>query len=246
MIYYILFKREMESFVCSWDIYILAAIFLMLSGYFFYTDLNLFMLMDSKNLSEGLWCPFFNDIKYILFIMIPLLTMRVFAEEKRIGTIEVLLTFPLKDYEIVIGKLGACLAIFTILLSLTLPYPIVIGFMQHIDFIPVAIGYLGLFLVGCSFISMGIFISSTTDNNIVSAFITFILIIFFWFIASNDSLNEDALTNLLMRISIFEHFFSFILGAIETKNIIFNLLFTTFFFYLTLKSLEIRKWWGTE
>ncbi len=244
MNFFFIFKKEFKLYFSSWIAYILSSVFLIMSGYFFYTDLNFFILWGGQDLSLGMWQYFFNDVRFIMLLMIPLLTMRLFAEEKKTGTMEALLTFPLKDGEILLGKFGACLAIFVIMLALTLLCPALLYFMHNIELTPVAAGYLGLLLIGSSFISLGTFISSLTEKEIVSAFVTFISLLLFWFIAWNEAAVNELLIKILLRISLFDHFSSFANGAIESKDIIFNLSFTLFFLFLTLKSLEARKWRG--
>ena len=246
MNYYPIFKRELKSYFGSWIAYIISSVFLIMSGFFFYTDLNFFILWKGQDISEGLWQYFFLDVRFIILIMVPLLTMRLLSEEKKRGTIEILFTLPLKDSEIILGKYCACVTVFVVMLSLTIPYSIILSIMQPIDFAPVAAGYLGLFLLGCSFISIGIFISSLTENDLVSAFVTFVILSLFWFISWNQGAGGETINNILLRISLFDHFLSFARGVVETKDIIYNLIFSLFFLFLTLKSLESRKWLGNR
>ena len=98
-------------------------VFLVISGYYFYTDLALFIVWGGTSVQEGLWQYLFHDIRLVLLLTIPLLTMRLFAEEKKLGTIELLFTYPFRDVEILLGKFLACLAVFSLMLGLTFLYP---------------------------------------------------------------------------------------------------------------------------
>jgi ABC-2 type transport system permease protein len=244
--FYPIFKKEVKSFFGSWIAYILLAVFLLISGYFFYTDLIFFVIWEGNDLQEGLWQFYFHDSRFIMLLMIPLITMRVFSEEKKTGTAELLFTFPLKDSEIIFGKFFACIFTLAVMLGCTITYPVCLCFFHKVDAGPVAAGYLGLFLIGCSFISIGVFISSLTENQIVSAFVTFITILFFWVVAWNEGIANETLINIFLHISLFDHFYSFARGTIETKDIIYNIVFTVFFLFLTFKSLESRKWRGIK
>ena len=140
-----------------------------------------------------MWEYYFNDLRYVLMIVIPPLTMRLFAEEKKLGTIELLWTYPLRDWELLAGKYFAALFFLSLMLVLTLVYPIITYFLYDIDIAPVFAGYLGLFLLGSSFIACGILISSLTENQIVAAIGTFGLLLMFWFLTWNEAAaNEKA------------------------------------------------------
>ena len=246
MNFYPIFKKELKSYFGSLTAYILITVFLVISAYFYYTDIIFFVLWGGVSLPEGLWQYFFHDVRLIMLLMIPLLTMRLFSEEQKSGTMELLVTFPLRDGEILLGKFAACLTIFTVMLGLTFTYPLLLDIFYRVDLGPVISGYLGLLLLGSSFISIGILISSFTENQIVSAFVTFVVLLLFWFVSWNEGAGGENLMKILLRISLFDHFYSFSRGVIETKDVIYHFTFTLFFLFLTLRSLESRKWRGVK
>lgn len=241
-----IFKRELRSYFTSMIVYVVLAVFLLISGYFFYTDLVYFVMMGMSDIRLWMWQYLFNDIRFVMLFIIPLLTMRLFAEEKKSGTIELLATYPLRDIEILLGKFGACMVVFTLMLGLSMLYPILLNIFYpgQVSIGPLFSIYLGTFLLGCTFISCGILISSLTENQITAAMVTSGILILFWFLAWNEGVGGEALVNVLLHLSLFDHYSTFTLGVIETKNVIYFLSFITFCLVLTLKSLGSRRWRG--
>ena len=246
MNFYAIFKKECRSYFSSLIVYIVLAAFLLISGYFFYTDIIYFVMMGMSDVQLWMWQYLYNDIRFVLLFIIPLLTMRLFAEEKKSGTIELLFTYPLKDRDIVMGKFAACMVIFILMLALSLTYPIILHFIFPGQVNPAhffAI-YLGTFLLGCAFVSCGIFISSLTENQVVAAIVTLCLLIFLWFVAWNEGIGGETIVKILLRLSFLDHYNSFLAGVIETKNLTFFFSFIIFFLFLTMRSLESRRWKG--
>jgi len=237
-------KRELKSYFTSLIAYVIIAVFLVISGYFFYTNLVMFVMWVGSDVKTGLWQYTFQDMRFILLLLLPLLTMRLFAEEKKLGTIELLLTNPLRDSEILFGKYLACLGVFTLMLVLTFLYPVLLAVVYNVDIGPVAAGYAGLFLLGATFIACGIFISSLTENQIVAAIATMGVLVFFWFIDWNEGIAGEKAVFILHQFSLFEHFFNFTRGVIETEDIAYYLSLIAFFLFLTQRSMESRKWRG--
>jgi ABC-2 type transport system permease protein len=239
-----IFKKEMRSYFSSLIAYVILTVFLVMSGYLFYGDVTLYIIWGGASATEGLWQQVFHDMRMWMLLSIALLTMRLFAEEKKLGTIELLVTYPFRDIEILLGKYFACLAFVAIMLSLTLLYPILIAIVDRVDIAPLAAGYLGLFLLGSAFIACGIMISSFTENQIVAGLLTLGAFFLFWIIDWNEGVASEEVVNVLHHISLFEHFYNFARGVVETKDIAFYLIFTVFFLFLTLRSLEARRWKG--
>lgn len=245
-VYYIV-QRELRSYFQSFIAYVLIAVFLLLAGYFFYTDLVMYVLWSFQKVSfTKIWEYYFNDLRYVLIIVIPPLTMRLFAEEKKLGTIELLWTYPLRDWELLAGKYLAPLFFLFLMLALTLVYPTITYFLYDIDIAPLLVGYLGLFLVGSSFIACGILISSLTENQIVAAIGTFGLLLMFWFLTWNEAAANEKAMNILLNFSLFDRLQTFTKGAIDLKDLVFFLNFHGFFIFLTLLSLTTRKWRGIK
>lgn len=245
-----IFKKEINAYFASTSTHVVLTVFLVLSGFFFWTDMALFEktnVLGTSSVVRGLWSYYFNDIRFLLIFMLPLLTMRLFAEEKKLGTIELLTTYPVRDIEILAGKYLACLSVLLVMLLLTFVNVILVGIIWDFsEIVPVLTGYLGLFLLGCSLIACGVFVSSLTDNQIVAAIGTMGLFVLFWFLTWNEMMGSEELIKVLSRLSLFERVFDFFEGKINTRDIAFFLLFSCFFIFLTLRSLGSRAWKGLK
>ena len=239
-------QRELRSYFTSYVAYLLLAIFLLLSGYFFYSDLSYFVLRGEYVLPTGLWQFVFLDMRLCAMLVLPLLTMRLFAEERKLGTIELLWTYPIRDSEIVLGKFLACFIFFLVMLLPTMLGPLLLHQYYQFDVGPVVAAYLGMLLLGTAFIACGMFISSLTENQIVSAMGTYGILVFFWFVTWNEEAASAQLIDFLLRLSLFDRFYFFARGVIDTKDVVFFLLFIAFFMFLTLESLGSRKWRGVR
>lgn len=239
-------RRELRSYFTSYIAYILLAVFLLLSGYFFYSDLIFFVLFGGYVLPTGLWQFVFLDMRLCALLVLPLVTMRLFAEERKLGTIELLWTYPIRDSEIIIGKFLACWLFFLLMLLLTVINPVVFYRFYHFDIGPLLAAYLGIALLGTGFIACGLFISSLTENQVVSAMGTYGILVFFWFLTWNEEATSERLLHVLLRLSLFDHFYYFTRGVIDTRDVVFFLLFVGFFLFLTWQSLAVRSWRGVR
>lgn len=245
-----IFKKEVSAYFGSSSTHVVFTVFLVLSGFFFITDMALFEktnIRGTASVVSGLWVNYLNDVRFLMIFFLPLLTMRLFAEEKKLGTIELLTTYPVRDIEILAGKYLACLLVFLVMLLLTFVNVILVGIIWDFsEIVPVLAGYLGLFLLGCSLISCGVFVSSLTDNQIVAAIGTMGLFVLFWFLTWNAMMGSEDLIRVLSRLSLFDRVYDFLEGKINTKDIVFFLLFSCFFLFLTLRSLGSRAWKGLK
>ncbi|MDH4215526.1 MAG: ABC transporter permease subunit, partial [Gallionella sp.] len=190
----LILNRELKSYFSSLTVYIVIIMFLLMTGYFFYNLVATFSIVSYQaqtdpmlakqyqllNINETVIRPLFGTIGIILLLMTPLLTMRLLAEEKKTGTIELLLTFPVNDVDVVLGKYLACLVVLLTMILLTVTYPVLLVIMGEPEVVPIWTGYLGLVLLGAAAISLGLFTSSLTENQIVSASISFGMLFFFW------------------------------------------------------------------
>ncbi|HDD45444.1 MAG TPA: ABC transporter permease [Candidatus Desulfofervidus auxilii] len=247
---WILLKKEWYGYFTSPIVYTVLFIFLLLSGYFFASNVAYFSLMSIQatqwwggefNLVEWVIEPLLGNMSIVLLLLLPLLTMRLFAEERRHGTMELLLSYPISDIELVLGKFFGCISVYILMLILTFIYPLLLFWVGRSDLGPFFTGYLGLLLMGSAFIALGVFISSLTENQIIAAALTFGLLLLFWIINWAAYLTEPPLSKIFEGISLITHFRNFTKGIIDTADIVFYLTFILFGLFLTLRSLEIHR-----
>lgn len=248
-------KKELKLLFSSPIFYAVAFIFLVVSGYFFYSNTAYFsiicfqatrnpFLSERLNLTDMVITPFLGDISVILLLMVPLITMRIYSEEKKTGTIELLFTYPVSDIEVLIGKFTATMVVLFCLILATLPHILILEHFSTIDWGVVFTGYIGLLLLGAGFVSFGIFSSALTENQIISAVISFGCLLLFFVIGWAKAIAGPFLGNILSKISIVEHFEPFTLGLMDTRDITFYIVFTIFWLYMTLRCLASRNWRG--
>jgi ABC-2 type transport system permease protein len=249
------FKKEMRLYFVSPIAYVVLAIFALIAGWFFYNVFAYFTLISMQaamnpmmardlTVTDGVLRPLFQNISVILLFLLPLLTMRLFAEEKRSGTIELLLTYPVRDGEVLLGKYLAALGVFLGMLTLTLVYPALVAWTAQLEWGPLVTGYIGLVLEGAVFLAIGVLISSLTENQIVAGVSTFGILLILWVIGWAADSAGGGLGRVLSHVSITEHFDSFAKGVIDTKDVIYYLDVTVLALFLTLRSLESKRWRG--
>jgi ABC-2 type transport system permease protein len=230
-------------------------IFLLIAGYFFYSIFAFFTMASMQammnpamarelNVTDSVMRPLFSNVSVILLLIMPLLTMRLIAEERRAGTIELLLTYPVRDGAVLAGKYLAALALYAMMIGLTLVYPGMVAYFAELEWGPLATGYLGLLLMGAAFLAVGLFASALTENQIVAAVITFGVLLMFWVIGWSADYAGGAFGRVLAHLSILEHNESFSRGVLDTKDVIYYLNFTALALFLTLRALEARRWKG--
>ena len=243
-------KKELTLYFILPSTWLILSIFLLLSGYFFYTNLiqfNWFNAQGTAGVVSGMWQYYFNDLRLMLTFVLPLFTMRLFSEEKKLGTIELLTTYPVRDGDIIIGKYLACLILFSIMIGLTTIYAVMLGVIWDFrETAGIMSGYAGIFLLGSSLITCGLFISSLTENQAVSAMGTMGIFIFFWFLTWNEMIGSEQVIMILKRISLFDRVFDFFKGVINTRDIVFFVLVSVYFIFLTRLSLRTREWKGIK
>jgi ABC-2 type transport system permease protein len=239
-----IFVKELRTYFSSMLAYVVLSMFLLLSGYYFYTNLVFFVMMGGMDLPRGLWQYQFHDLRQILLFVIPFLTMRLFAEEKKLGTMELLWTYPVSDSAVMLGKYAACLAMVVVMLGLSVVHPLCIAWFYPVAPGPLIAGYLGLLLLAAAFAACGVWASSLTDSQLVAGTVTLALLLFFWILTWNQAAADPQVIAILTPVSLFDRFHTFARGAIDTRDVVFLLLFTTFFLSLTLFTLESRRWRG--
>lgn len=239
--------KELGTYFSSLLAWVVVALFLGMTGYFFYSNLAFFLLSGGFDLVKGLWQYQFQDMRQVMITLLPLLTMRLFAEERRLGTLELLWTYPLRDLQIVLGKYLAALVVLGLMLLLSLAQPLLlVATNADVPFGAIAAGYLGLFLVGAAFLACGTFVSALTDSQVLAAAITFTLLLFFWVITWNEAAVGAPVLWVLSGISLFDRFYVFSRGGIDTRDVVFLVLFSAVFLSWTLLALGSRRWRGVR
>ncbi len=240
-----LYKKELRSYFASPLFYVVSAVFLGLCGFYFYSDLYYFIQFGfGVNILENFFQLLFVDMRLVMLLTVPLLTMRLLAEERKLGTIELLYTYPLRDGEILAGKFLACFTVFGVMLGATAIYPIYLSTIHSYEWVPVLAGYLGLALLGTVFIACGLFVSSLTESQVVAGVASVGLLLFFWVMSWNEAASSDAVMQVVKAFSMFDHFFNFSKGVIDSGDVCYYLFFAAFFVFLTLRSMDSRRWRG--
>ncbi|MGE0826065.1 MAG: ABC transporter permease [Candidatus Binatia bacterium] len=245
--FWAILRKELRSYFFSPFIYLISSVFLLLSGYYFYTDLIFYVQFGfGLNILSNFWQLFFTDVRLVVLLTVPFLTIRLFTEEKRLGTIELLLTYPMRDSELFWGKFFACSIATLFMLSFTVVYPILLYQIMPFDWTVTIAGYTGLVLISLAFIACGLFISSLTDNLGVAGLSALGLSLLFWILSWNEGATARGILSMLAEISMVTHFQSFAQGFIDSKEVTFFAVFVLFFSFLTLRSLEARQWRGRK
>ncbi len=227
-------KKEFKSYLASPMAYVVTGIFLVLTGVFFGTS--------SSTYYETSISGFLESGSMILLLLAAVLTMRLIAEERKTGTIELLLTAPVRDSELILGKFLGSLGILTVMLALTFYYPLLLIIFGDPDIGPIFTGYLGIFLLGSTCLAIGIFASSLTSNQIVSAVVAGGILFALWFIGMVAGYLPESLGEVINYFSLSYYFPDFVMGIIDTRGIIYYLSITALFIFLAIRSLENSRW----
>ena len=246
--------KELRAYFVSPIAYVLFVFFALLFGFFYISSLNFMLQVSSMgpemggpqtvNINEFMIRPLFGNTAIILLFLLPMLTMRAYAEETRSGTMELLLTSPLSDVQIIMGKFLGAIALYGAMLALTLVHIGVLFWYGEPEWRPLLSGYLGLLLMGGSFISIGLAISSMTKNQIVAGVATFAVCLLFWIINWIGDASGTTTQAVLSYLSILEHFDDFAKGVIDTTHVTYYLSFIGLGLFLTAKSLDTQRWNG--
>lgn len=240
-----LLAKELHAYFAGPLVYLVAAAFLAYTGYYFHSDLVYFLTFGfGMNIMENFWQLVFMDIRLVLIFSIPLLTMRLLAEERRLGTLELLVTYPISDRAIVAAKLLACLVVIAVLIAATALYPVWVYQVQPFDPTPLVAGYLGLVLLATTCAAYGLFVSSLTDSQVLAGFLTAMPLLLLWLLSWNEAANAAASLPVLRAISMFNHFQPFSVGLIEVRDVFYFAMLTAGFVWATLRVMEARQWRG--
>jgi ABC-2 type transport system permease protein len=252
-------QRDLKAYFTSPIAYVVLTIFIFLAGFFFYLAVgsmsqNASMRAlqsaqtgqppDPIDMPGEVMRSLFQVMVSIMLFILPLITMALFAEEKKRGTIELLLTAPVTDMQVVLGKFLASAMFYLVLLASTLVELAILFMYSKPAMGPIITGYLGILLYGLAFLALGMFISTLTENQIIAAILTFALILMLWLI---DALSRSAgptMSAILSYLSVFQHLDDFLTGVISTSHIIFYLSLTLVGLFLTYRSLDSLRWRG--
>ncbi len=226
--------KEFKSYLASPMAYVVTGIFLVLTGFFF--------TISPSTRSETSISGFLGAASLLLLLLASVLTMRLLAEERKMGTLELLLTAPVRDSEVIAGKFLGSLGMLTAMLVLTFYYPLLLMWFGDPDWGPIATGYLGLFLLGSVSLAVGLFASSLTSNQLVAAVVAGGILGALWFVGMAAGLLPEALGEIINYVSLSYHFPDFMRGVIDTRGIIYYLSITVLFLFLAIRSLESSRW----
>jgi ABC-2 type transport system permease protein len=253
-----IYRREMGSYFVSAIAYIVVGVFLVVCGYFFYNILAFFIKQSfaAQMQAQRMGGPspmdvpglvlrnFFGIASTVILFMIPMLTMGVYADERKRGTMELLMTSPISEFQIVMGKFLAALSLFACMLAPTLLYQIVMSLYSEpgLPWRLVFSGYLGLLLLGAVLVAIGGFISSLTESQIIAGVATFAVFILLWVLDFGSQGAGTTAGDILQYLSVLRHFEDFSRGVIDTSSVVFYLSLASIGLFLTLRTLDSMRW----
>ena len=249
---WIIWRKELNSYFVSPIAYLLLTMFALIFGFFFWNALGYFVLMGMEeqmrgqafpmNLNEQVIRPLLSNASVIGLFFIPMITMRLFAEEKRTGTIELLATSPIRDVEIILGKWLAALTLYASMLLFTALNFAFLFKYGNPDWKPLAIGYLGLLLQAGGLLAIGTFISTLTKNQIIAGAATFGVCLLLYVLEWVSGYETATWAQVLAYMSVITHFESFAKGVLDSKDAIFYVTVIFLGLFFTTRSMESLRW----
>ncbi len=248
----IICRKELRSYFVSPIAYLLLTMFAVIMGFFFWNALGYFVYMGIEsqmqgemfpmNINEQVIRPLLSNMSVVGLFLIPMITMRLFAEEKRSGTIELLATSPVKDTEVIAGKWLAAVVMYGCLMLLTALNFLFLFKYGNPDWKPLAIGYLGLLLQAAALLAIGTFISTLTKNQIVAGAATFGACLLLWVLEWVSGYESATWARVLSYMSVITHFESFAKGVLDVKDAVYYATVTFLGLFLTARSMESLRW----
>lgn len=245
-------RKELNSYFVSPIAYGLMFFFALVTGFFFYFSVAYFVRMGIQSqmmgqdtpMSVNEWVirPVLSNISVIGLFLIPMITMRLFAEEKKTGTIELLATSPVRDLEIILGKWMAALTLYAAILGLSMLDMALLFAYGKPDWKPLVVGYLGLLLQGGCLLAIGTFISTLTKNQIIAGVATFAICLLLWVMDWLTSFGSSLWAKVLAYMSVLTHFESFSKGVIDSRDVVFYVTMIFLGLFLTARSMESLRW----
>jgi ABC-2 type transport system permease protein len=228
-------RRELGSAFTSPLAYVLMALYLLLSGYFFVA-----IVLQSQTTDMS---PMLQNVAVVLLFLAPLFTMRLLAEERRLGTDELILTSPITPGQWVFGKFVGALGEWTVFIAVTLLYPLALSRMGNVAWPATFAGYFGLWLLGATLLAAGVFASSLTDNQVVAAMVAFAIALLFWAASwVSSSVTTTWVQNFLNYISAPSQFSPLASGVLNTSNLVYFISITAGFLFLAVRVIDARRW----
>lgn len=249
---WVIFRKELRSYFASPIAYSIMALYAVIFGFFFYSAVKYFqqaalrsqMMGQSfpMNINEMIVRPVLMNVSVIGLFLIPMITMRLFAEEKRSGTIELLMTSPVRDIELILGKWCAAFALYAVILAVSAVNLMFLFLYGKPDWKPLLVGYFGLLLQGGALLAIGTFISTTTKNQIIAGVGTFATCLLLWVLDWVTSFETSTTSKIISYLSVVGHFDTFSKGVLDTKDILFYVSVIFFGLFLTARSMESLRW----
>ncbi len=228
-----IFKKEFKSYFSSPIAYVMIGLFIFISSMIFYINLNASTAEYSFNL---------NNMALILILIVPILTMKVLADERKSGTEVLLITSPASITSIVVGKYLAAFAVFLVMTSITFIYPIILSILGEPAIAEIVGGYVGFILLGASFIAFGVFSSSLTESQIIAAIVSVVGLIFMWLLQGIAPGLGGIWSKILNWFSLYSRTEDFFAGILSLGPIVYYLSFSAVFIFLTIRVIEKRRW----
>jgi ABC-2 type transport system permease protein len=245
-------QKELKSYFASPIAYIVIGLFALFYGFFFQLMVRIFVQQgmrqmggaQSLNIAQDMLRPVLQNVTVLMLFILPAITMRTFTEERRSGTIELLLTSPLTDLQIILGKFFGAVSLYATMLAVTIIHVGLLFWYGSPEWKPILTAYLGMLLMGGSFLAVGLFVSTLTSNQIVSYILTFSVFLMLWVIGWIGSISTGWVTDVTSYLSVIEHFDDFSKGVIDTTHVIYYLSLISFGLFLTSKSVDTERWRG--
>lgn len=252
-------RKELQSLFTSPIAYVVLAVFFVITGYFFYiiTNAVIGQVLQASFRAQQFGGPpppidvsgiitrnYFGILSTILLFLIPMITMGIFSEEKKRGTIELLFTSPIRNLQLILGKFAAAMLVLALMLVPTILNLLLLYYYSDPKppLAPILSGYLGAFLLGGTLVAVGLFISSMTENQIIAAVLTFGLFLVLWVLDASTGTSSSATNEIIKYVSVLNHYDDFTRGIIDTQNLLFYISFIFLGLYLTSVSLDSVKW----
>jgi ABC-2 type transport system permease protein len=249
---WIVARRDFKSYFTSPIAYIVIAGFLVIMGWMFFFNLSHFNMQNlqynqmnmgkAPSITDGIIRPLYGNMNVIFLFLVPFITMRLFAEEKKNKTLPLLLTAPLSLTEVILGKFFSAFLLVFVMLALTFTYPIILMVKGNPDLGPILTSNLGTLLLTSCYLSLGVFFSSLTENQIVAGALTFASGLFFWLVSWATQAAGPVLGEVLTYLSLISHYNNFSQGLLSSSDVVFYLSFIFLGLFFTHRALDSYRW----